>query len=472
MPRFLLLFLLLMFSVIPPILAQSPPTSTVSVSDQSVLGENDWYISTIQFSIRSTDDAAVTRISYKIDDGATTDIAVTPAPSATISFTYSVSGSHTLFYWATDSQGTIEPTRSLPFKVDVQAPGNWKQFTATRSGSEHTYKLSVTLSDIGSGLNPTTAFVQYTVDEGTHWGYYQDPLRCGSLWIENGWMQVDEIEPGASGALSAEVETDSINFCNSNWAVDKKVRFKIKDMAGNESSKVFTLNGSWFRTEGGNVYSDGDLVLHTTGNADNAEALVLSGGSISNFTTRGATVGKYQVRLPTDYATFKTLLSPTRPLPNGKLPQTATAGVYLMSGSLSIDAVTKPSSTAEFTAVVFVEGDVVVKQSFSISPKASLVFIVRDRVLIEKGVEEVAGMYYAGKDIDSSYNGDANKALAVVGSFATLSNIDLSTRSLTGAANTTTPSEVIRFTPWYLINSSLLGIIGGEGSFRWEEIAP
>lgn len=470
--RLFVLLVIIVFVTPVVVTAASPPSSTISVSDQSQLGQEGWYVSSVQFTIQSTDDTGIKIISYQIDTGSVTDVAVTPpSAGASTSFSYGASGAHTVRYWATDIDGNIETTKSLSFKVDVNAPGNWREFTTTRQGNEHTFVVSARVSDVGSGLKVNTAQVQYTVDDGSHWGYYQNPTNCGSTWVEGGFLSATT-DPATDGVLDAKLITQAIDFCNSNWAIDKKVRFKIRDVAGNESTKVFTINGGWMKTIGGSVHAQNAISMAATGKDQNATGLVTSGSTIDNFTTSGASITGYPAILPPRYQEWKNILSPKASIPNGKLPQSDTTGVYIVNETFTIDNVTKPSGTAQFVAIVFVEDDLILKQSYTMHPKSVLIFFVEGDVLIDKGVETIAGIFYADDDIDTAYNGDANKTLVVTGAFMGMDTIDMTTRSLSGSSNTTTPSEDIRLPYSLPVNKDLLAYLGGEGNYRWEEIAP
>lgn len=477
MHRFLLKVLLggslgaALFLKIPSILAQSAPSSSVSVSDQAVLGQNGWYTSSVAFTINSLDDTGIGAIYYQIDSNPVTIVPITPPlPSANTSFSSAVTGQHTLTYWAKDASGNSETAHSLSFKIDVNSPGNWREFTTARTGNEHTFQVSVRVSDVGSGLQSSSGFVQYSVDEGDHWGYYQDATNCSSLWVEDSWIAA-QMAPSDSGIGDAILTTPSIDFCNSNWSIDKKVRFKVVDVAGNESTKIFTINGPWLKALNGDIFGQTSITMNTLGGETNANSLVAA-NRISNFSTSGALVAPYPAIPIKSYAEWESLLSPSASLPNGRLPRASGSGTYIVTGSYVVDSGTRPVSALPFTAVVFVEGDLILKDNISLHAQTSLLFIVQGEILIDKSVEQLVGVYFSQGGIDTSYNGDGNKALSTTGSFLTAGDFEATDRSLSGSNNITAPSESVVFSPWHLVNPDLLALVTNDSGMRWEEISP
>ncbi len=472
MKRLLLipLFLVALFLVTPSSAASSPLTTT-TISSDSRLGENGWYITAVEVNFSASGSSPIQNITYWLDSGLPQTI-----EGATGTRTFFQQGQHTLYYYATDTAGLREnPPKQLQFKIDTVAPTNWREFSVIQEPgyNDHTFDLSIKVSDLTSGLNPATAFLQYTTDEGVTWGYFTETDRCNSTWISNGWLAVT-VNPNTPGANDVILSKNEIDFCNSNWSVAKKVKFKIKDMAGLESVKEYALNSPWIKTSGGDVHANGEINMMTTG-ADPSASFIVSSTQfpITNFSSnKGWLVTPYSQIFRPDYNTWFGQLHPAQTLPGGKLPQSNGIGVYLVDSPIfPITSTTKPSATAKFTAIVFVNGDLYVDTSFSLNPSSSLIFVVKGDVKVSSGVESMAGIYLADGKINTSYDKIGKDSLTVDGSLITGDGFDFS-RSLGRTENMINPAEIIRFNPYYLINRDLINLLAGEVKYGWREVAP
>jgi len=105
------------------------PTSTLSASPVTPNGDNSWYMGTRPSATISASDTGsnIAKISYRFDaDSAPyTDVVNTNTDQpfvANIASSDIPEGTHTLYYFATDKSGQVEPHKSQVFNVDIQAP--------------------------------------------------------------------------------------------------------------------------------------------------------------------------------------------------------------------------------------------------------------------------------------------------------------------------------------------------------------
>lgn len=378
--------------------------------------------------------------------------------------TYSSPGSHTLEYYSVDfSQNAESPHKTLAFKVDSTAPTNWRGFEANQQGNDHTLKAQIKVDDNTSLPDPSTSLFQYSVDGGSTWGYYSNLTSCSSTWVNDGWSDRLTTSTENSGK-TLEISTNAIDFCNSNWQVCKIVRFRQDDLAGNESTKDICINGAWVQASG-DVGSNFGVTFAASGSEDNTDGLILSSGSVSNFSSsKNWLIQNYPaIDVPTYSGLFNKYPTGT-PLPGGKLP--TISGKYKVNSSFTISSSTIPSNfvSSTFSAVVYVNGSLTVNNNLNTSPSSSILFVVSGDVLIDKDVGTLSAVFITDGEFDSSYNGNKGKQFSLYGSVA--ANTFSFGRSLSNNADTT-PSESVLIRPRDLLN---LSAIIGDSSVSWREI--
>lgn len=378
--------------------------------------------------------------------------------------TYSSPGSHTLEYYSVDfSQNAENPHKTLAFKVDSTAPTNWRGFETGQQGNDHTLKVQIKVDDDTSLPDTSASLFQYSVDGGSAWGYYSNLTSCSSTWINNGWS--DRLTTSTENlGKTVEINTNAIDFCNSNWQVCKIVRFKEKDLAGNESTKDICINGAWIQTSG-DVGSNFGISFGASGSEDNTDGLVLSSGTVSNFSSsKNWLIQNYPAIAVPTYSSLVNKHPTSIPLPGGKLP--TVSGKYKVDFSFTISSSTIPSNFASstFSAIVYVNGSLTINSNLNTSPASSILFVVSGDVLTDRDVETLNAIFITDGKFDSSYNGNKGKQLSLFGN-ATANTFDFG-RNLSNNAETT-PSEKIIIRPRDLLNLS--GIMG-DSSVSWREI--
>lgn len=380
--------------------------------------------------------------------------------------TFSAPGSHSLEYYAQDFSLNEElPHKVLTFKVDSTSPSNWRGFTTDQSGSDHTLKSEIKVDDSVSLPDPAEARFQYSVDGGLTWGYYSDLTSCSSNFVADGWSDLVTTE-SENGGQTLEIKTAAVDYCNSNWQICKIVRFKVKDLAGNEAQKSICINGSWVKS-GGDVGSNYNISFASSGGSDNADGLIISKGAVAGFTSSsGWTIQNYGALSLKTYAEWLSKFPTTTTLPSGKLP--VISGRFINNSSFTISSSTIPASfgTATFTAVVFVNGNLTINSNLSLSNSSAVAFIVSGDVLVDKNVDAISGAYLVDGKFDTSYNGNKGTKLTVNG-LVSANTIDFN-RSLSQNPETM-PAEEIFYKPNYL---TLLSSQIGEALVSWREIAP
>ena len=138
---------------------KTPPVTQVNFSANN-LGNNGWYRGTVQISMSATDNESGVQVTqYKIDNGTT--------KTYTVPFNFSTSGIHTVTYWSVDNILNTETVRTVPLKIDQQAPSVTLSATpanAVASSTPVTVTVSGRVTDALSGVDPSTVFYN-VVDE-------------------------------------------------------------------------------------------------------------------------------------------------------------------------------------------------------------------------------------------------------------------------------------------------------------------
>jgi len=403
------------------------------------------------------------------------------ASASETNFTVSSQGSHLVNFFSTNNDLISETIKQTSeFKIDTNSPTNWREFAVTEAGNDHTFIISIKVDDVTSGLDPSSAYYNYTVD-GVNFGHYSNTINCSSTWIPedpskdpseagSGWRSLS-VNPNTAGAATATLTTDAIDFCNSNWDLNKAVKFRIKDMAGNEARKEQVLNGAWLRVEGGDFYSRGSVNFKAQAQASD---LVSSGTfPINNLVSdKNWYVAPYASTLNETYSKWFSKFKTKSPLPAGKLP--LVNGVYFQSGNYTIDLNTIPAGLAtaqNLAAVIFIKEDLTINKNFSLDKSSAYLFVIGKDLRIDKKVDNIAGYYIVDGKIDTGYNGNDGEQLKVSGGLVGNGDWHLG-KSLTANKNLTTPAEVIAFPINYFVNKNLINLITGGSKFIWTEVAP
>ncbi len=428
-------------------------TETAKIS-----GTSDWVRVSTSFIMPAGYDGVFLRLGAESDwgsiwwDGAS----LYEDEEASVSFVVGTSGQHLLEYYAIDNADNEElPHKTMSFKIDTSAPSNWKNFQAVQTLNDHTFICSIDVSDFVSGLDVSTVAYQYTYDGGQTW---------------SGWLTVVTVEPDVDGSTTVKITTPDINFHDSNWQVQKVIRFRIFDLAGLQGvSPDQNLFGAWMKTTAGDVYANGIIEMATFGSDPNAEGVVVTTGSeISNFSSSNDWLVKsYPPLSKPSYAEWLEKFPTTTPLPYGRLP--LSGGRYLASTSdFIIDRQTIPddfSSAENLAAVIFVGGDLIINDDLEVHSTSVLLFIVGGDTRVAKSIEKIHASFLLDGIFDTSYNGSPpQKQLVVKGLVA--ANGFVFRRSLSGDDNLTKPAEVFEY-PGNIIN---LAPYLGEGAISWREV--
>lgn len=377
-----------------------------------------------------------------------------------VSFAVGTSGEHILEFYATDNAGNEEtPHKTLDFKIDTSAPSNWRNFEATQTLNNHTFVCSIDVSDFTSGLDVSTAAYQYTYNGGQTW---------------SDWLTEVTVDPNVDGSSTVRITTSDVDFHDSHWEIDKVIRFKISDLASLEGvSPDQNLFGAWMKTTGGDVYSQGNILMSASGPDPGAEGVIVTTGSqVDNFSAaQNWTVKSYPPLIRLSYAEWLEKFPTTTPLPYGRLPLES-GRFFAGDGDFIVDSQTVPSgpggdlaSTQNLAAVIFVGGNLIVNLDSEVHPTSVLLFIVGGDVRIAKNVEKVGASFLLDGTFDTSYDGTPPQkqlmveGLAVAGQF-------VFRRSLSGNGNLTEPAEVFEYQPKIIKLAPYLG----EGAVRWREV--
>jgi hypothetical protein len=453
---------------IPKALAITLPTTTYSIDASAVTGSNGWYISAVPITLQVTQGTnPVQSITYWIDSGGATTI---NASSTTI--TLIAQGSHTLNFYAKDTSDNQEVTKSFSYKIDLVAPGSWNSFVVTNTGNAHTFTITDKVSDKTSGIDNLTAEFQYSVDDGSTWGYYSNLNSCSSTWNNSAWrgISVTPNTPGTTTAVTVNVPTT--DYCNSNWANTKFIRIRIRDMAGLLSTKQYALMAPWMQTTGGDVHSEGMIDMTTEGTNSTTGIVSTASNTINNFSSsQGWEIYNY----PNTSISSTVFLDYYNKVNNRAITMPAnipsTSGVYKTT-DLVVTSSTLPSGIAtiqNLSLVILVNGDLYIDTDINLHPTSSIVWMVSNDTGIKGTVTTVDSNFFTGGNFNSTYNGGSDNQLTIEGSVTAFGSITLD-RSLKGTDNLNSPAEIINYNPRIFTNPLLTTYLNLSPNTVWKEV--
>ncbi len=457
--------------------SSSLPDILVQASEK-VVGDWDWRLLNVEFTVPSGYD----QIYLKLGDKAGLGIAFFDGASLNASngnvtqFSLVDNGVHSFNYYSEDNAGNVEPQHTYgPVKIDTVAPQDWRNFDYSTSGNNHSYAMWVSVRDVTSGIDPTTAQFQ---------SFDKDGCDCWSSWQNvSSVTRLDNGQPAPAGYTGyVKVTINSYDFGNSAKATRPEVHFRINDVAGSESkSPDYAIFGAWVRLTGGDVYSAGSisipgLVPDGQYSADGVVATG-SGDSISGLVSPQAW---YITRYPAPMAPISGLKTyipqldklqrKAQPLTAGRLP--SSSGIYGFDGKFTIDSntLTAGFQAGVYNAVIIINGDLAINSRFALNPQTAVVFLVTGDVIYQPSVEFSAGIIIAAKTINT---GASSTVLTHTGALIGLGGVSLG-RDLGRKGNpnnSTTPAEVISFPSQYLANQGLARLLNGGGGtdFHWQE---
>jgi len=357
-------------------------------------------------------------------------------------------GNNTIQYYSVDQAGNIETTKNIDIKIDQTPPQNWNTTTTTHNLSDPDYMLTVQTSveDTISGLSNLTKEFQYKTE--TSYGTYSNIVDCGSTWNEDNWNTLSTY-PANSGNHYATLTTPKINFCDNLWNKCKSVRFKAIDVAGNQSTKEYCINGPWIKTSnGGKVKANYGINMTAEAPEDNSDGLIESGTTLAEFfKTSNNHIAKESTKL--NNSSYESLWNKT----TNKTEVTelnTNSGSYYVTGNLTINSLPSNFSTSNFNQIIFVNGKLTINTDIETSNTSTLLFVVKGDIEINKTVEKIQSSIYTDQNFYTAY--DINQfeitlPLESKGSFS--ANKFYLQRNLT---LNNLPTEHFIYEPKYLIN--------------------
>jgi hypothetical protein len=364
------------------------------------------------------------------------------------SFYVSNDGETTIQYYSVDQAGNIEGIKTLELKIDQNPPQNWNNPTIIHNIGDPDYVVAMQTSveDPISGISDQTRDFQYKTE--TTYGIYANPLDCNSSWNEGSWSLLTNY-PSSSGGNTATLRTPKISFCDNVWNKCKSVRLVAYDVAGNQSTKEYCINGPWIKTSnGGKVKSNYGINMTSEAPDYNSDSTIESGTNLIEFFS---TSTEYKAKETTKLAnnTYDKFWDKTQN--KTEISNLGTNnGVYYVTGNMTIDTTPGNFNTQNFNQIIFVNGKLTINTDIEISNASTLLFIVKGNIEIGKNVQNIHSALFSDQNIYTAY--DANPLettvpLELKGSFS--ANKFYLQRSL---PINTVPTEHFIYEPKYLIN--------------------
>lgn len=393
-------------------------------------------------------------------------------------------GQHTLRYYSTDRNGNLEDAKTTSIWIDTQPPSNWQNFTFTLGQNNHSYFTSIEVQDLTSGIDVGTAeYAYYTDHQNQAWDHNGD----GAIdWYPAPQIIVVETnQPAADGETQlVRLETPEIDFGDS--ATVYRVRFRLSDLAGNESdSGIQSIEGPWLQIVGADLYSAANINMPVPAPApfQNSDSLVCTTGSITNFSTSSnLRVDSYQHSLlnlvgespiRAVVPTYDELKAQALSLPGNRLP--SQSGIYRYAGDYVIDShsITPGFEKNVVNIVLIVEGNLSIQKDYELDNLSGLILLVEGDVKVQGKVQNVEGFFILNGKFYSNSDHKQEKQLVLKGGVIAFDGFELA-RDLgrTGhPTNSEAPAEKIVVKPHYFLNSELAGLLKGKKTtYLWREI--
>ncbi len=453
-------------------------TYTYLTQSDAVTGTVDWTTVSTNFVVNSAQavgiyiDAGISGTGTVWIDA----ISITNTSTTTsTTFTVGTNGTHNIEYYSVDNSNNNELHRCVGnllncsvIKIDQDPPSNWHDAGAVRgqNSSDHELYVFSNVSDGVSGMSSLSDKYMYHVDTEAGFGRYTNLLMCNTPWQQDTWVTLQP-QPFADGTEDVQLKTQKTDFCNDNWKICKTVRFYAEDMAGNNSTKDFCLNGPWIQfTGGGTVRANGGIDMVAEPLDDNTDSVIDVGNNLISFFSSSKRWEITDSPSPKDY-TYDDWLATVRPSPTTVTSIPTTTGVYKINSNFELKNTTIPNnySSATFNHIIFVHGNLTISNNIDINVASTALYIVSGDVNIDQNVTEVGIAIFSDGNFSTAYGiseGATSNNLNLNGIF--IANKFNFQRTLQGANNSKYPSESFIYEPKYAVK---MADYLGANSIKW-----
>lgn len=448
--------------------------ATLGATSSTVTGTSDWTKVELNFMVNQADAEGVYIDIGFMGDGLTANetlwVDAVTVNNSTLPQTHQIviaddSENHKVEFYSVDNADNIEsysctsPIKNcVTFKLDQIPPGNWHDSGATRGffGSAHDLWVYTYVRDEVAGLSVFSDKFMYKTELNPTFGRFSSILSCSGSWISDDWTLL-LTPPFQNGIKETILMTPRTDFCNTEWQKCKTVRFYSKDMAGNEDTKDFCINGPWINFSGqGTIRSNSHIDMMTEAPDHNTDGLIEIANTTLDFFTSSNDwevkgVGINEAKTYQDFwdeaRQSKTTLS-SMELPTSN-------GIYSYTGDFRINATSIPGSygTEDFDTVIFVDGDLYIDQDVQLADSSTALFIVTGNVNISKLTNTIGGIaFFANGEVFTAYDGeDGDEIGTLYLSGLYHANKYTFQRTLQGTNNNKFPSEDVTYEPKYLV---------------------
>ncbi len=441
--------------------------------------ELDWTLKAVEFTIPAGYDGVYVKLGSQSAAGLTwyDGVSMYTGADALTQFTMLQNGQNTLRYYSTDNQGNSEPTNiEFPIKIDTVQPQDWSDFGWQQQGNNHTYASWVSVRDVSSGVQVSSA--QY------RW-YDSGGCNCWSGWLP--MDSVTRIDTGASAASGytgyVKLQTPPTDMGNSAINTKPKVQFRLYDVASSlATSPAYSLFGPWLKVvNGGDIFANGGI--DSLGPLPDGEytthGVIIGGDSLYNVASYYSwLVAPYTHALPTgptlsDFLPhYNQIRSRAVALPGNKLP--STSGVYYYTGNYTLDqnSLSSGFTSSEFSAIIIIEGNLSINRDYSLNDGSAVAFLVTGNIIFSENTSQSQGFLIAAGDINTNGSSeDSKKTASLTHQGGLIAGQNLIFGRDLGKNKNDNPAEIIDYPVKYLTNPVFAGLFGQQDArFKWQEI--
>jgi len=258
----------------------SSPSSSHSLA--GTLGDNDWYTSSVSVTISASDSGVgVNYIKYRIDYGTWQTYY-----GASVAFTLTNDGEHTVEYYAVDKFGHQESTHTVTIKIDKTPPSECSFDVSGTLGNNDWYISTVYVSISSADETSGISRIMYRINSGS-WNTYTGTIQLSSTgtYIIEAYAVDNAGHQGSTSQIQVKVDVDPPlsshtivegNLGDNGWYTSQvTISLEANDVGSGVDAIYYSIDGSQYvqYTQAFTIEGDGQHTLryYATDIAGNVE---------------------------------------------------------------------------------------------------------------------------------------------------------------------------------------------------------